>query len=171
MDLIMFDHSGGVHQWNVTLGGYSSWAKVSLPHRLMRSLDSPPQTVHAKEIINTPVLFLTKLSILLQFERIFAPSKAGKAYWSIRAVIWFNALYYLSCTISTVFLCHPLSHAWQPWNKGHCGNVRALIVISSLINVASDILIIVIPVVCISNLQMRTSRKVGVGAVFVVGVL
>lgn len=158
--------------------GTSRSGLIPVGHRYNRSnaIECPttharPQLVYAKELSNTPVIYITKLSILLQFERIFAPIHSGVAYWSIQAVIWLNALYYLACVLATVFLCNPMRKVWQPWIAGHCSNTNALIISSSLINLVSDLIIFVIPLFCVMKLQMPTSRKFGVAAVFAVGLL
>ncbi len=45
----------------------------------------------------------------------------------------------------------------------------ALFIASSVINVITDVVMLVIPLVAIWNLHMATRRKVGIGAIFAVG--
>ena len=155
----------------MTIGIYSKWAEVDRQFPFMVSDRSRLQIVWAKEVLNNPTIYAAKLSILLQFLRIFAPIHSGTAYWCIHLVIWLNTLYYVVLFPVTIFLCRPIRKAWQPWLPGRCSNVNAMIVASALINLASDLLIMVIPIFCISQLQMRTSRKIGVAAVFAMGIL
>lgn len=132
---------------------------------------SRPQLVYGKEVANAPMVYITKLSLLLQIQHIFAPIHSGVAYWSIQSMIWVNTLYYTACVLVTIFLCRPVRKAWQPWLPGHCSDVNTLISVSSLINVISDLLIFLIPLFCVSRLQMQRARKLAVAAVFAVGAL
>ena len=132
---------------------------------------SRPQLVYGKEVVNAPMVYITKLSLLLQIQHIFAPIHSGVAYWSLQAMIWLNTLYYTACVLATIIMCQPVRKAWQPWLPGHCIDVNALISVSSLINVISDLLVFVIPLFCVSRLRMPTTQKCAVAAVFAVGVM
>lgn len=44
-----------------------------------------------------------------------------------------------------------------------------MFIASSVINVITDVVMLVIPLVAIWNLHMATRRKVGIGAIFAVG--
>lgn len=129
------------------------------------------QIIYARELYNAPLIYVTKLAILFQFQRIFVPRRSGIAYWCIQTVIWVNTLYYIACDLAIAFQCTPIYKAWQPWIPGRCLDVYTLIIAASIINVGSDLVILFIPIFCISKLQMRTSRKIGTAAVFTVGIL
>lgn len=171
MDLFAFRVGAGVHLWNLSLRNYSRWALVKNSEHLTISACSRSKLVFVKELSNTPATYVTKISLLLQIEHIFAPIHSGLAYWSTQAVIWLNTLYYTACILATIFQCSPVGKAWQPWLAGRCSNVAVGNLASSLINVVSDLLIFAIPLLCVSRLRMPTAQKLAVVAVFAVGVL
>ncbi len=138
---------------------------------VFRMAHNARQGTYAKMILNTPVIYFVKLSILLQFSRLFAPVKSGTFYWSIQALIWLNTLFYIICMFTKVFQCSPVNKAWQPWLPGRCFDMNVLLSASSLINLFSDLLILLIPIFRISSLRMHTLRKIGVASIFLVGVL
>ncbi len=125
-----------------------------------------------KEIIICPEIFITKLAILLQFKRLFAPHKLGKAHWLILAVIWLNLLYYIAGTLALIFQCTPVSKVWDYFTPGGtCNKLAPLIVAGASLNLGSDIMIIMIPICCISSLRLPIIKKIGVSCVFVTGIL
>lgn len=90
------------------------------------------------------------------------------ATWAVLAVIcaWFTG------NILQVFLiCRPLASNWDPSVKATCGNRPLVYVIMGSINVATDAVIMILPVPYIRQLQMSTSSKVGVSTTFLFGLL
>lgn len=125
-----------------------------------------------KQIITCPIVYITKLSILLQFNRLFAPHKLGRAYWFIQGVIWINTAYYLAGMLATIFECTPRSKAWDVFTSGgYCVDIAALIVVGAIINLISDLVMLLIPLFCISSLKLPLRKKIGVSCVFATGAL
>lgn len=129
------------------------------------------QAVNAKEIANGPVLYITKLSILLQFMRIFVPHRRGTAYYFIHLTIWLNLFYYLAATLVSICTCIPRRKIWEPWTPGRCLDISKVICVSSIINVISDVMILMIPLFCVSSLQMPLKQKIGISVVFATAIL
>lgn len=129
------------------------------------------QCVNAKEILNSPAVYFVKVSILLQFQRIFVPLKKGTAFYFIRAIIWLNGIYYIVTFFAGIFTCVPRRKIWEPAIPGHCLNSVNWFIASGLVNVVSDFAILMIPIFCISMLQMPLKRKIGISAVFAIGLL
>lgn len=127
--------------------------------------------MNAKEIANGPIIYFVKLSILLQFMRIFVPIKQGAAYYFIQCVNWLNLLFYTAYTLATIFACMPRRKIWEPQTPGRCLDTAKLIIASSLINVVSDLAMFMIPIFCISSLHMPLRQKIGVCVVFAAGIL
>lgn len=127
--------------------------------------------MNAKEVANGPVIYVVKLSILLQFRRIFVPSRMGTAYYVIQSVNGLNLLFYTAYTFATIFHCIPRRKSWEPHTPGHCLDIARLIISSALINVVSDLAMFMIPLFCISSLHMPLKKKLGVSIVFAAGVL
>lgn len=118
-----------------------------------------------------PIIFITKLSILLLYLRIFVPSGRPKFYYIVHFVIWFNLLFYIANLPIEIWSCIPREKIWDPLLPGHCINNELVFVAGGIINVISDFTILALPIFSIWHLQMPTQRKVGVSAVFATGLL
>ncbi|GFF76359.1 hypothetical protein IFM61606_03816 [Aspergillus udagawae] len=147
-------YGNGIHIWEVDesdLQRYSKWANTS-------------------QIIYGPLIFITKLSVILLYLRVFAPSFRSKTFLCIHALIWLNLGFYFADTIVKIFECSPRAKIWDKTLKGHCININIPIIVTSSINVASDFLILVLPIVSVWRLQMRNSKKWGTSAIFAAGI-
>ena len=118
-----------------------------------------------------PLIFVSKLSILLQYMKLFTPSHTGKTYWSIHFLIWSNLLFYLAIMLAELIECIPREMIWDPEVPGHCINISAALVAGAVINVISDFAILVLPMGKIWQLHMSPKRKLGICAVFSTGLL
>lgn len=116
-------------------------------------------------------LFIIKLSILLQYMRIFAPTKSRDIiHCGIHIVIWFNFAYYLTGVFVEAFLCNPREKYWNVLlDTGHCYNRDAINIVSGIINTVSDFAILLLPQKVIWKLQMPLKRKLAVSAIFLIG--
>lgn len=114
---------------------------------------------------------MTKLSILLQYLRIFVPTKQGKAYYAALFLIWSNLVCYLVIAFSAFFQCTPRRKIWEPYIPGHCLNFGAILVSGAVLNIISDFLLLALPLISIWRLQMATKHKFGISAVFAIGFL
>ena len=129
------------------------------------------QIVNDLEIIYGPVIFLTKLSLLLQMMHIFAPMRTGVIYYLCQFMIWFNFLFYAIVMFVAMFVCSPRRKFWDPMVPGHCMNIDSVNIITSVINAASDLVLLLLPILCVSKLQMSLRKKIGVSAVFATATL
>ncbi|MCJ1385948.1 hypothetical protein MMC17_009073 [Xylographa soralifera] len=151
---ILFAQVGaGVDGWNLRL----------------RSIPAIRLMAWIVEALYVPTIYLTKLSIILQCIKIFAPVKGGLIYWTSQFLIWFNAMFYLAIFLSNIFQCWPVSAAWLPARGSTCINVNFSIIISAAINVLSDFTILTLPLYAIWHLQMPRHRKVAVAFAFLAG--
>ncbi|KAF7114302.1 hypothetical protein CNMCM5793_008254 [Aspergillus hiratsukae] len=147
-------YGNGIHIWEVDesdLQKYSKWANTS-------------------QIVYGPLICITKLSILLLYLRVFAPSFRSKTFFCIHALIWLNLGFYFADTFVKIFECSPRAKIWDKSLKGHCININIPFIVTSAINVASDFLILVLPIVSVWRLQMRNSKKWGTSAIFAAGI-
>ena len=130
------------------------------------------QIINYVEISYGPLIFVTKLSILLQIRRLFCPPGTKDRFrTALDVIIWLNALFYLADTFIEIFQCVPRKKISNPKIPGRCVNIGAAIIITACINIASDICIFVLPLVRIWRLQMPLRRKIGVSAIFAFGLL
>ena len=122
-------------------------------------------------IFYAPLIFITKLSILLQYISIFVPTHRSQLFYWIYALIWTNFLFYLADMLVEIFQCVPRSKIWDPTIPGHCVNVNIVFITTAVVNVISDWSILLLPLGCVWELQMSTRRKLIISAVFATGLL
>ena len=119
-------------------------------------------------------LFLIKLAILLQLLRVFVPShKRNLMFWTCHALIWLNFIYYAVYILLGIFVCKPVKLGWisklDPSMEGTCLNLDAAYITGAAINTASDISIVILPQPLIWTLQLSSKRKIGLCAIFLIG--
>lgn len=86
-------------------------------------------------------------------------------WWWIWAVIWFNLLYTVALVLVVTLQCAPYG---LPFGSS-CLDQYAILVSASVINVVSDVAVLLIPVQAVWRLQMARNRKVGLFVVFAFG--
>ncbi|TVY39345.1 Satratoxin biosynthesis SC1 cluster protein [Lachnellula subtilissima] len=126
------------------------------------------------QILYGPTMFTVKLSILLQYMRIFVPRREGNMamFVLIHIVLWADLAFYTADTLFEIFSCNPRELNWNKLiDHGSCFNIEALIISAGAINVVSDCVILFLPVFSIWRLQLSTKKKVQISAVFAFGLL
>ena len=86
-------------------------------------------------------------------------------------MILFNFLFYLANLPVEIWPCVPRSKLWTPTEPGHCIKNEEVFVAGGTINVVSDFMILLLPIVEVWRLHMSKERKIGVSAVFATGLL
>lgn len=126
------------------------------------------------QILYGPVIFVVKLSILLQYLRIFVPTRRGNLgmYIGLCVVFGSHLAFYIVVTFFQIFSCSPRE---ATWNKliahKHCFDLPAMFVASGVVNVVSDLVILALPIYSIWKLQISTRQKIQVSAAFATGFL
>jgi hypothetical protein len=122
------------------------------------------------EVFYNPLIFLTKLSILLQYQRIFCPHRNG-IFRLIWALIIFNLLFYIAVMIPQILACSPREKIWHPLIPGKCLDLASILIAGAVVNIISDFSILILPIYSVWQLQLNTARKIGVSSVFATGLL
>lgn len=101
--------------------------------------------------------------------------KSGPVYLACHTLIWGNLAFYISIFFSIIFECHPIWEVWNPFlgldTSHYCINRNMLLVVSSAVNVFSDIFNLLLPIWATWHLQMAPKRKAGIIAIFTTGLL
>lgn len=171
-----------VHEWNVRLRDLERllWVSTVRSRRLLYSqtgLKSPlnlVQAIHIASINYGMSIMFVKLAILIDWLRIFVPrGQRNVMFWSIHILIWCNVIYYVSGTLLEIFRCSPRQKIWDPlFEGGSCPiDIAANNFASTLINLASDLAILILPQWVIWRLNTTRSKKLGVSLLFVIGIL
>ncbi|KAH8660685.1 hypothetical protein BGZ60DRAFT_517451 [Tricladium varicosporioides] len=114
----------------------------------------------------TMSLTLTKLSIVLQYLRVFVEPRIRQACW---ATIWLILLYGFQATFVSAFNCYPVSGFWDFSIKSKCISKEFLWFFNASFNIFTDIVIIGLPMPVVSNLQIPAKQKVLIMAIFALG--
>jgi len=120
------------------------------------------------------VIFFIKLSILLQYQRIFVPTKKGNMfiYVGIHLCIWSNLIFYLVETVFEIAVCTPRKKIWNPlMTTGHCFNTNATFLATGGFNVISDFAILILPMPSVWKLRMPLKKKILMTTIFATGLL
>ncbi|KAJ5984730.1 hypothetical protein N7481_006829 [Penicillium waksmanii] len=125
------------------------------------------QILFAYILIYVATVPLIKFSILLFYRRIFGMT------WTIGLCMFLTAGYFISCNVAFLVCCRPVSYYWSQYTDpagGKCvfplypfylGNAAA--------NVTTDVLILLVPIPLTWKLQMRTSQKILIIGIFLLG--
>ncbi|KAL8722484.1 MAG: hypothetical protein Q9225_001048 [Loekoesia sp. 1 TL-2023] len=146
--MALYELGFGVHQWNIS------------HDYLMALLSKEGKSLSA---LWGPTMFFTKLSLLLLYYRIFAPDRVTKFlifFGIFYCFILYTSFLPLSFLLCQSFLRPSCAHQWN-----------LFLLISSGLNVASDVYLLVIPLAAVAKLQMPTKQKLEVSAVFFAGML
>lgn len=114
-------------------------------------------------------LNVTKISILLLYLRVFIQKWLRIGCYLILALVITYGL--ISVFYSSVFQCTPVSKAYHKSIPGHCINVRKTWQANAGFNIASDFMILVLPMPAIYSLQMTIKHKLGLVFLFGLGSL
>ena len=137
------------------------------PSEIRQSL----KLTYALEISYGTGIILVKLSILVLYRRIFPMghvSCAWRACWWVLFVLSASMIVWI---IPGIFQCRPIAFFWdQTISGGTCPVDRIPFFVStSIINILSDISILVLPLPVLSKLQMGKSKKIGLIGLFLLG--
>ncbi|PVH91113.1 hypothetical protein DM02DRAFT_479113, partial [Periconia macrospinosa] len=117
-------------------------------------------------IVYCASLGLTKLAILMQYRRVFQTPRFQIWNWVFIAII-------IGFTLATVgggiFVCTPVQKFWKPEVEGHCINKSALWLAHAMMNIITDLMIIILPMPVIRSLQLKPSQKYLLMGIFAFG--
>lgn len=112
-------------------------------------------------MIYVPMILLVKTSLIYTLIRLWAPYRAKVI--SLYAFLAIIITYYIIILFVKAFTCTPIRLLWQVDSlSGSCLNQQAIIIADSVISVATDLAILIFPVVLTWGLQMPISKKLHV---------
>ena len=120
------------------------------------------------EILYVFNLVWTKLSILFMYYRIFHfPYFKRWAY----GIGTFIICWVITITFLFIFICVPVEKLWYPQLPGRCIDQVATWIANATSTIATDLVILILPMPQIWKLQLRTSEKVALTIAFGLGFL
>ena len=109
-----------------------------------------------------------KISILLLYLRLF-PGPKIRLY--VKAIIM---LVYTGFTVLTtlwIFMCHPVSRAWELSSSGECLDKSKLFRATALFGLVVNVIIIALPMPIIWKLHMSLRKRLAVLGIFAIGLV
>ncbi|KAJ5129257.1 uncharacterized protein N7515_005296 [Penicillium bovifimosum] len=125
------------------------------------------KTLFAYLLIYLVELLLIKLSILMFYRRIFGMN------WMIWTTLFISCGWAIGSFVAALCASHPISYFWtetvDPASGRYRYNFYYYYLGNATANVVTDVLILLVPIHTVWKLQMRTSQKIGVCGVLLLG--
>ncbi|KAK7535210.1 uncharacterized protein J3D65DRAFT_444777 [Phyllosticta citribraziliensis] len=112
-------------------------------------------------------LGLVKLSMLLQYLTIFSLLSLTRIA-TIFGIV-FNAAFMIETAIVSIFACWPIDYFWHKNHDGACVNFKAMWLSHAVVNIATDLYIILVPLPAISKIRLPIRQKITLIFVFSLG--
>ncbi|PWY66393.1 hypothetical protein BO94DRAFT_332575 [Aspergillus sclerotioniger CBS 115572] len=129
--------------------------------------------VHMVHILYANVLLyiltvpLIKISIILSYRRLFGMQ------WTMWACIILSIGYWIGCTVAFLCSSRPISYYWTQYENPLGGHtvykIYPFYIAHAVVNMAGDILILLVPIPLVWRLQLRTAQKVQILSIFLLG--
>ncbi|KAJ5747170.1 uncharacterized protein N7511_008866 [Penicillium nucicola] len=127
-----------------------------------------PKTLFTGSILYTGCIACIKLSILMLYRRLF-PVKSMKYAVNIVGMV---VILWAACGIlAGCFICIPTEKLWHPMMQGGCMNLSKFYYGLQIPNIATDAIILIMPMHIVWNLPISKAQKVGLSGIFVLGFL
>jgi hypothetical protein len=125
-------------------------------------------------VIYCPLSFLVKMAILVQYLKIFAPSRSANRvmFFGAWATIISTFIAYTFFTFYTLFYCTPRRMIWfKLVPGGKCHDVNDILISQGAFNMASDIIILLLPTASVWRLKVPLEKKIFITLMFATGLL
>lgn len=123
---------------------------------------------YAIVIVYTSSFTFTKISILLQYLRIFDVTKIRKLCYVQIVIV---SVYGVWLFFSSILNCVPIARNWDKTVQGKCLPTTPLWLTNAALNIATDIIIVLLPMPVISSLTLPLKQKLWLAIVFAFGLL
>jgi hypothetical protein len=111
-------------------------------------------------------LLLCKISLVLQYRRIFSSPDARKL---CLVLLVFLGIYGIWTVFGSLFMCAPVSFFWGATDTGNCMDKSAFWFANAAINIVTDVVIFAIPVALINKLNLPRGQKIALMILFACG--
>ncbi|KAK0119294.1 hypothetical protein ONS95_008141 [Cadophora gregata] len=150
--------------WDSTIGlGLHAW-----------DVDGPANLVQIAKVFYVMKLFyiivqvLLKVSILLFYLRVFPVQWMQVVTWFL---IVFTLLHGVGFFFPILFQCKPVAMLWNPLLQGHCINLETIIFPGAIFSIVEDLAILLLPIPCLSKLNVGKGKKISLIFMFSVGII
>ncbi|KAI0107963.1 hypothetical protein F4776DRAFT_416780 [Hypoxylon sp. NC0597] len=121
----------------------------------------------SSEVIYSVVIVTIKWSILAFYRRIF-PQKWF--HWTLLGVAVFMGAWMFTTVFAIIFQCIPIEFNWDTSIPGgHCINIGQMALATSILNVLTDVAILLLPLPLVWKLNVSPKRRSGLILLFGLG--
>lgn len=121
----------------------------------------------ASEILYIPATALPKVAILISYLRIFTDKSSRLAGYTVLCITFG---YMIAFCLVFAFHCQPTAKSWNLALPGHCILLLPYLW-NSILNVATDCMVLFLPIPMLLRWKAPTRRKLATGGVFATGTL
>lgn len=133
----------------------------------MHDITKVIQILFAYILLYAATIPLIKLSVILFYRRIFGMTK------SMWFCVFLTLGYFVACYIAFLVCCRPVSYYWTQYTDSSGGicvfSLYSFYIGNAAANVATDVVILLVPMSLVWKLQMRPFQKVLVCGIFMLG--
>ncbi|KAH0368355.1 hypothetical protein KCU89_g18665, partial [Aureobasidium melanogenum] len=160
-------HGQGRHYSSISPDDLKQLNKVSTSKPLEKFyIDTFSKAFWASVPVYQASLCLTKISILLQYRRVFVGSGIQRVIVGSIGVI---VVYGLWSVFSTAFMCTPVAYFWDRSIGSHCLSRLGVWFANASINIVTDVVICLMPVPVLNRLKLPRKQKYALIGVFSLG--
>ncbi|PYI01313.1 hypothetical protein BO78DRAFT_436227 [Aspergillus sclerotiicarbonarius CBS 121057] len=141
----------GIHIWNVTPATYVTYTKIIL----------------SAVVIYIPTLALAKISLIILYHRTLRQKRYQR--WILYTLAFMISGYSFALIFAVLFGCQPVQRAWDPFVGGTCIDQYTLYIVLAVLNIISDVALILVPIPTVVGLHMPSIQKVGLLLMFMIG--
>ncbi|KAF6832978.1 integral membrane protein [Colletotrichum musicola] len=153
---------------SVTHGGVGFLFREIIPKYGRRPIITFLQLLVVQQILWAVSLSLCKIAILLLYTKIFSVRRMVLA---TRVMVGFTIAWTVAAVLVAFFICIPLSDNWLLDLKNRrCGNQPAADGTLGVVNMMTDIIVLVMPVSYLWRLHLETYKKAALIVTFSLGV-
>jgi hypothetical protein len=142
---------GGVHGWEITMDQFAQWSVdvyVAAPFYMLCGSFS-------------------KVALLIFYLRLTPQRWFRNTVWVIMAII---GSYTIAIVLPLIFACKPIAKAWDiRITEGECLNTPGLYYATAISNIASDVVLFLLPLPILIKLQIPVQQKIGLFIIFSIG--
>ncbi|ORY64945.1 uncharacterized protein BCR38DRAFT_473941 [Pseudomassariella vexata] len=119
--------------------------------------------------VYNPILAIVKQSVLIFILRF------GGIKRVVRIVVWvtaiFNAALMIAVFFAVLFQCNPIEGYWKPYLGARCINSTVFAVSTAIFTILTDLVAIALPFYIVLGLNLSRKKKIGLMAVFMLGII
>ncbi|KAK3684062.1 hypothetical protein B0T22DRAFT_269315 [Podospora appendiculata] len=167
----------GRHTWTMPDENYIPYMKVRPPSTtpfLFLKKDriqlltqcTPPKCFYTSIIIYNIAMCLTKISVLLQFRRIFSVIHMERA---TRYGLYFLLAWGVTLAFLLPMVCLPVAAFWDPRVSGRCLDSATIWYVMAVVNVVTDFTLVTMPMPLVGALQLPPRQKILLVFMFGIG--